>query len=145
MLSGANMDLNNSPTAPKMATSAQRRVQALELRKAGYTYEQIGVDLGISTSMAYKHVVKALRIIHDKTSEATEELRTLEVQRIDRLFEVMYKKAEKGDHNAIDRCLRLMERRAKLLGLDAPMNANINMMASIVINWDEDATQHDND
>ena len=128
------MDLN-SPTRPKMTTAAQRRVQALELRKAGYTYEQIGVALEISTQAAYKHVVKALSVIHEKITEATEELRTLEVQRIDRLFEVMYKKAEKGDYNAIDRCLRLMERRAKLLGLDAPAKSEIGIDAEMSINF----------
>ena len=128
------MDLN-SPTAPKMVTAAQRRVQALELRKAGYTYEQIGVALGISSQAAYKHVVKALGVINEKLSEATEELRTLEVQRLDRLFEVMYKKAEKGDMNAIDRCVRLMERRAKLLGLDAPAKQEIGLDSTISINF----------
>jgi len=128
------MDLN-SPTAPKMVIAAQRRVQALELRKAGYTYEQIGVALGISSQAAYKHVVKALGVINEKLSEATEELRTLEVQRLDRLFEVMYKKAEKGDMNAIDRCVRLMERRAKLLGLDAPAKQEIGLDSTISINF----------
>ena len=118
-----------------MVTAAQRRVQALELRKAGYTYEQIGVALGISSQAAYKHVVKALGVINEKLSEATEELRTLEVQRLDRLFEVMYKKAEKGDMNAIDRCVRLMERRAKLLGLDAPAKQEIGLDSTISINF----------
>ena len=57
------MDLN-SPTTSKMLTSSERRIQALELRKAGYTFAQIGVALGISDGMAHKHVVKALSIIN---------------------------------------------------------------------------------
>ena len=55
----------NSPTRPKMTVSAERRVQALELRKAGYTFPQIAAALEISTQAAYKHVVKALEVIHN--------------------------------------------------------------------------------
>lgn len=138
------MQINQSPTAPKRTVAAERRVQALELRKAGHTYQDIGDILGISGQAAHKHVVKALEVIRNKISEEAEALRTLEVQRIDNLFLVMYKRAEKGDYNAVDRCIRLMERRAKLLGLDAPTNTNVNMIGNIVISWDEDATEHDN-
>jgi hypothetical protein len=36
------------------------------------------------------------------------------------LLKAMWSKAMKGDVARVDRCLRIMERRAKLLGLDAP-------------------------
>ena len=136
------MDIN-SPTAPRRVTSADRRVQALELRKAGYTYAQIGTTLGISAVMAHRHVVKALSVIRDKISEQTEELRTLELQRLDNLFFVIYKRAEKGDLAAVDRCLRLMERRAKLLGLDAPTKTDVNL-SSLIIDWGDHGAD-DND
>ena len=127
----------NSPTRPKMTVSAERRVQALELRKAGYTFPQIAAALEISTQAAYKHVVKALEVIHNEISEKTEELRTLEVERIDTLYMVMYKKAEKGDYNAVDRCIKLMERRAKLLGLDAPAKSEIMSDGLLTISFTE--------
>ena len=129
------VDINNNPTAPKMLTSAQRRIQALELRKAGYTYEQIGAALGITDTMAHKHVVKALGIINEKLSEATEELRTLEVHRIDAMIVVLWPRVLRGDYQAIDRVVKLMERRAKLLGLDAPTKQIVGMEGSVSINF----------
>ena len=50
---------------------------------------------------------------------------------------VMYKKAEKGDYNAVDRCIKLMERRAKLLGLDAPAKSEIMSDGLLTISFTE--------
>jgi len=128
------MDLN-SPTKPKMLTAAQRRVQALELRKAGYTFEQIGVALEITKQAACKHVTKALSVINDKLTESAEELRALEVQRIDAMIVVLWPRVLRGDYQAMDRVVRLMERRAKLLGLDAPTKQEIGIESELTINF----------
>ncbi|MFE6872574.1 hypothetical protein ACFVFS_39285 [Kitasatospora sp. NPDC057692] len=55
-----------------------------------------------------------------------EELRALEDARLDRMFLVAYRRAVRdGDLPAIDRALRIMERRARLLGLDRPTRTEI--------------------
>jgi hypothetical protein len=46
-------------------------------------------------------------------------VRDLELQRLDALYLKAWEAVEEGDLPSIDRCLRIMERRAKLLGLDA--------------------------
>lgn len=109
----------NSPSAPNKVTAAQRREKALEARKAGYTYKAIGESLGITEQGAYKSVMRALSIINKNIAETAEEVRTIELERIDNLFKVMYKQALKGNQGAVDRCIRLMDRRARYLGLDA--------------------------
>lgn len=56
-----------------------------------------------------------------------DELRALEADRLDRLFFVAYKKAVRDqDLAAIDRTLRIMERRARLLGLDMPVRTELS-------------------
>jgi len=47
-------------------------------------------------------------------------LRALELLRLDELLNALWDTAIAGDLKAVDRVLKVMERRAKLLGLDAP-------------------------
>ena len=50
--------------------------------------------------------------------EVTDEVRQIENERF---WGPMYVRALNGDHRAVDRCLRIMARRAALNGLDAPI------------------------
>lgn len=102
-----------------------RWAEALTLRRGGATYEQIAKAVGYAdTSGAYKAVMKALR---ETLAEPAEELRTLELQRLDRLFLEAWKLSTAEATNpelrlkSIDRCQRLSESRRKLLGLDAAL------------------------
>ncbi|MFB7082561.1 hypothetical protein [Streptomyces sp. NPDC056308] len=73
-----------------------------------------------------KDVREALKERTTELDEQVDELRTVEAERLDRLFFVAYKQAIRdGELPAIDRALRVMERRAKLLGLDRPEKKEI--------------------
>lgn len=93
---------------------------ALEMRKAGATYAHIAQVLNITETAARKAVLRALARLNEKVSESAEEVRRLELERLDALLAALWGKAQAGDGAAIDRVLRIMERRARLLGLDAP-------------------------
>ena len=105
--------------APERMTAAERRRQAVELRKAGATYERIGAKLGVSAQAAWKAVDKALAATKRATSEAAETVRQIELSRLDAMQAGLWLTAIKGNHGAVDRVLRIMERRARYLGLDA--------------------------
>jgi hypothetical protein len=60
-----------------------------------------------------------LENLADKCREEAEHVRALELQRLDALYLKAWEAVEEGDLPSIDRCLRVQERRAKLLGLDA--------------------------
>ena len=98
------------------AAAALRAVQALNLRKLGMTYEQIAQQCGYGSRGAAYHAVQ--RELARTLQEPADELRKLEAQRLDDLYRAMIPKALKGDGWSVDRCLRIMERRAALLGLD---------------------------
>jgi hypothetical protein len=107
-----------SKTSVRRLDAVERQRQALELRKSGKTYEFIAGSLGYaSPNGAYKAIHTALRAV---LREPAEELRTLEVERLDALLDGLWKKAASGDTWSVDRALKIMERRANLLGLDAP-------------------------
>ena len=66
--------------------------------------------------------MRALAKLRQGVLEDAEKLRTLELQRLDSLFIKMYEQAENGNQGAVDRCIRIQERRSKLLGLDLPLD-----------------------
>ena len=110
----------NKPTGDETRLTKNRN-QAIGLRRQGYTLKRIGQVLGVSTQTAANYVNYCLRELVELTAAATEEYRQLELERLDALQAVIWDQAVSGNLWAIDRCLAIMERRAKLLGLDKPL------------------------
>lgn len=98
-------------------SAVERQRQALELRKRGMSYSDIAAAIGYkSPSGAHQAVAHALK----KTlREEADGLREMEAERLDALLDAVWDKAMRGNKDAVDRVLRIMERRARLLGLDA--------------------------
>lgn len=93
------------------------RMEALELRILGLTYRVIGDKLGRSVGWAHKAVDTALT---ELGREKADELRELELARLDRMMARHMAAAIGGDRASAHTVLRIMERRAKLVGLDNP-------------------------
>lgn len=109
-----------SRTSHISITAQERRARAVALRRAGVSFADIASQLGISKSAAHKTVSKALAELH---AELTEQAHLLQAQEADRLDYAQARLAPQiaaGHLGAIDRLLRIMERRARLLGLDQP-------------------------
>ncbi len=104
-------------TQPRMKAT-ERQARALEMRKAGYTYPEIAAAVGYAgKASAYRAVDAALK----KTlQEPADELRVMEAERLDAMLLGLWEKATTGDTWSVDRVLGIMERRARLLGLDRP-------------------------
>jgi len=82
-------------------------------------YTQIGKTLGCARSTACRYVLSELEP-RERCREEAEHVRALELQRLDDLYTKAWDLVDAGgSETAIDRCLRIMERRSKLLGLDA--------------------------
>lgn len=99
-----------------------QQATALELHAAGVTFARIAAQLGISTAKAKAWVADAL----DSTASTPEAARQPAAARYDamwgRAWSVLV--SAKGEPEAVlralDRCMGIAERRARLLGLDAP-------------------------
>ncbi len=105
-------------TGKREIEAAERTRLALELRLAGHTYQAIADQFGYANrSGVYKAIAKAVRAI---PAEAAAELRVMELCRLDAMFVPHYRRAVTGNGDDTLKCLKIMERRAKLLGLDAP-------------------------
>jgi len=106
---------NNTPT-PELIDK-ERRV--LELRRAGVTYEEIANLTGYATAqgayLAYNRALKRTLV-----DAGAQEAREMELDRLDKLQRSCWARALNGDDKAVDRVLRIMEHRARYLGLYAP-------------------------
>ena len=98
----------------------EQRLKAVQLRLAGATYEQIGQQLGCTRPNAYYLVSTALARTKARTEDTVEEMRALDLGRMDAMLLGIWQQAAQGNLFVIDRVLKILERRAKLMGLDAP-------------------------
>ena len=99
---------------------ALRAPKALELKIAGGSYRQIGKHLGVSAKTAYQDVQDALAQLDTVKLGKAERLRDLDLERCDRAIVGLSQGVGHGDPRAVTALMRVLERRAKLLGLDAP-------------------------
>ena len=107
-------------TLPSRVAAADWRPTAIQRRIAGHTYAQIGAEFGVTAARAYAVVSEHLDACRKEATERAEELRQIELERLDKLLAVVGPMAEAGDLAAVDRLLRIQERRSAYLGLDAP-------------------------
>ena len=131
----------------KTAESAERDREACRLRTRGMTYQQISDRLGYGSEGNARRAVQAcLAAIQ---ADGAEELRAIQLQQLDYLTEQALNVLESAHHvvtqagrivtdadgrplvdhgpvlAAIDRLLKIQERRAKLMGLDAPIRQEV--------------------
>lgn len=98
------------------ANHGVRKARALELRIEGYSQAEIAQLLGVNQSTVSRMIKGALQ---ERAAKGVDGLRELEQERVDALQKVMWKHAKQGDTHAAAVVTRLLDRRAKLLGLDA--------------------------
>jgi len=114
-----------------MIKTAERRRFVLTLRKMGWTYAKISaavlkkygdtaVPRGYDDRYAYKDVKRELDKLRTETGDDAEDIRDIEVLRLESMLEAIFPKALRGDYRAIDRAIKISERLSKLLGIDAP-------------------------
>ena len=100
--------------------------QVVELKRAGATYDDCARIVGYATPQgAYLAFQRALK--RTLVAAGTEELREIELDRLDRLQRGVWAAAASGDVQAINTVLRIMDRRARYLGLDAPLVAHLTV------------------
>jgi len=108
------------PTHAANVLARERDLEAMELRKAGATYRQIGERQGTSLQAAYMRVKGVIAELTKLTAEEAVEVRKLELERLDVMLLGLWPKARAGDERAVSVVLKIQERRSALLGLDAP-------------------------
>lgn len=108
---------------PNTATLAEQAAECFRLRRAGMSIDRIAKATGLSHGTVCNRISRALTDLVQPEAEA---YRTLQEGRLDdglrQVYRVLADPQADGDTRlrAVDRLVRLEERRSKLLGLDAP-------------------------
>ena len=97
-------------------------VQVLEYRRDGLTFEAIKDLMPRFSQRGSVHRAYG-RALARVVKEPAEEARELDRIRLDALLAAVWPKAMDGDLDAVASALRVLARRAKLLGLDLPTRA----------------------
>jgi hypothetical protein len=120
------MASGNEPSKRRSANSVDlraRRIGELEMRIKGYTYREIMAKYGVSHSVILKDIEIMLA---EREQGAVQTMRELEAERLDAAVrEVMGIMSGRQPPmvrlKAVDTLARLIGRRARLFGLDAPV------------------------
>lgn len=110
----------------------EREAQVVALRREGLTWDAIATAVGYKDpSGAYDAYTRAAKRI---VKEDVDAIRNVETERLDMLQSAVWTQAMMGDVPAGLQVLRIMERRAKLLGIDQPIRQQVE-----VISYDADS------
>lgn len=125
----------------KLVTDEQAEIEArkrdarvFEMRIQGFTFEQIASEVGYQGASGAWQAYRRVKETH--IFESVEEARQLELMRLDELMYALWDRALGGDLSAVTGILKIMDRRAKLIGLDKPEKIDVNK-------WDFDGADLD--
>jgi len=104
----------------------EREYEVLKYRKGGLTFDQIAQKLGYAhesgARMAFKRAIERTR---DDALNA--EMRELHRQRLEVALQAIWPDVTAGDLEAIKVMLKILERDAKLYGLDSPVKTELEV------------------
>jgi hypothetical protein len=107
----------------------EKEMQVLELRAQSYTWRAIAQQVGYASGSG---ALKAyMRAIKRQQKEPVEAALYMELERLDEMQAVYWDPAIQGNMRAGEFILKIMDRRAKFLGLDAPTKIQAE-----VVNYD---------
>ncbi len=100
--------------------SLERESQAIALRREGKRYDEIGKQLGVDQSTAWRLVQRAYKRVIKQNDSAADFQRKLDLDRCDTAIKALWPSVEAGKTRAVEVLMSVLKRRADLLGLDAP-------------------------
>lgn len=109
--------------SPAGVLAAHQQAAAMRMRIDGFTYEEISTKLGISEPRMVMETIS--RGIKRTLLDSVEQYRNIELLRLESIHRLVWKRIKMGRLDQVPNVLRIMERRAKLLGLDAPERHDI--------------------
>jgi len=119
-----------SAQAPMVVEAALRRAEILKDRASGMTQAQLAVKHGISRRRVRALLEKEYaRLGEIRADLAVEQTRVI-LDRLEELYASHVDEALEGDHKSTEVVLKILERQCRLLGLDAPVRVNSQLITT---------------
>lgn len=116
----------------QMSAAVARRRQVAQLRLAGWRdYEQIGRQLGVSGRTIQRDFVWLDEQYRAAATADTAVLKGQQQERLEDAITGVWNDVRQGRWGAINVLLGLLERQAKLMGLDAPTRIKVDIEAEV--------------
>jgi transposase-like protein len=115
----------------RVVSARLRAIEAVKLRVEGNTYTEIARRVGYANRSTAFHAVN--RELERTAQEPADQLRTLECERLNELLRALWPKAMAGNTQAVEKILMVMDRRARYLGLDAPVRIDVTEQIRILV------------
>jgi hypothetical protein len=115
----------------RRAESSWKAARAVELVREGMTYDQVAQAVGYANrGTVHRVVTKALS---ERLIDGIDDLRHVELARLDALQAGLWPRVEKGEVRAINSVLRIIDRRCRILGLYPQRTRNETSFDTLVI------------
>lgn len=118
--------LQNRPNSPDNAAAQERRIKVLNYRIQHQSLRAIANKLGVSHQTVKNDLDRAMEELHKTETQRTADYRMMELQRLEVACSAIMRKVIDGDISAVDEYRKLSESRRKLLGVDAPVQVDLN-------------------
>lgn len=97
------------------------------MRLAGKDWQAIASTLQVARATAITYVNDALNALINESKDSLRSLRLLELERLDALYEACQIGITEGDPRLIQAALKIIEQKAKLIGLyNHPLSEDLN-------------------
>lgn len=126
------------PATPKFETERMRRrlerlQQVAALRLGGVRDQRvIARQLGVGQQTISRDFAALDRLYRERAAADIAAAKGQDLERLDQLVLALWRPATQGSLGAVDRVLSIMQRRAALLGLDAPARVDIEQRVRAV-------------
>ncbi len=119
--------------SPSGIAKIERDRHIIDLRKAGFGFEKIAAQLGCKPYVCRKVISNAMRALIEIDQGALEEILQLELERTNDMLMAIWPDVLSGDLRATLVALKIQERRAKFLGLDAAERMDVSVSGGLMI------------
>ena len=113
---------------------SERQRLIMRYRRQGMTVNEIAESLDTTSSHVSSSLETAYRALHAEDEAVV--ARQVDLERLDQLHFSYWAAAKEGDIKAADFILKTMDRRAKMLGIDAPIQTQTD--GTLQIGWLDD-------
>ena len=113
-----NNRVGESKLSPRRIDAQQKQQQAMELRMAGRTWQEIADHLGYASHTGAYEAVKVA--LSRSNHEAVEDYRSLTIGRLTKILQIHWPLMLQADNNSTRLCLQTIKDMREVLGLDSP-------------------------
>ena len=137
MADGTRRGLRRTPQKTNRILAMERRRDAVQLRKAGWTYPEIAKQLKYaSVEGARKAVMKGMK---ELGNDGVQELREMNVARLEHLLSIVWPTANAGDHKSIMMAQGLINDLNRISGGEVVnVNTTNNNVGVVVVDGDKE-------